>query len=269
MLRAMSVARIIDARRSLAIQRLMSPKLLQGKNVVFTGKLTMTRAEAKAMAERSGANVVSTVTKSCNVIVTGSRTGTKLNKALAKGIEIWDEAEFIRRMTVEEHQGRLSSNKGRIIKKTGKTQFQFSLAWDAYVDLDLHCHTPSGEVYFVNRKLAGVELDVDRMPGDARANDRQKGWRVEPVENIVCNRAKPGSYKVTVVLWNNFGVRGAVPFTVHYRLGDHEDVYRGKLSRRGSSTTICSFKVAANGTFSIAQQKKAPKKAKKKLAAAA
>lgn len=243
----------------------MSPKLLQGKNVVFTGKLTMTRAEAKAMAERSGATVVSTVTKSCNVIVTGSRTGTKLNKALAKGIEIWDEAEFIRRMTVEEHHERLSSNKGRIIKKTGRTQFQFSLAWDALVDLDLHCHTPQGEVYFGNRKLAGVTLDVDRMPGDAQANIRNKSWIVKPVENIVCNRAKPGSYKIAVVLYNNFGVRGAVPFTVHYRLGDHEDVFRGKLSRSGSATTISEFRVATNGTFSIGRQKSA-KKAKKKSA---
>jgi len=235
----------------------MAPKLLQGKNVVFTGKLTMTRAEAKAMAERSGATVVSTVTKSCNVIVTGSRTGTKLDKALAKGIEIWDEAEFIRRMTVEEHQGRLSSNKGRIIKKTGKTQFQFSLAWDAHVDLDLHCHTPKGEVYFGNRKLAGVTLDVDRMPGGDRWNHRKKTWIVDPVENIVCNRAKPGSYKVTVVLYSNhYHGRGAVPFTVHYRLGDHEDVFRGKLTRRGSDTTISEFRVAANGTFSIKKKKK-------------
>ena len=235
----------------------MAPKLLQGKTVVFTGKLTMTRAEAKAMAERSGATVVSTVTKSCNVIVTGSRTGTKLAKALAKGIDIWDEADFIRRMTVEEHQGRLSSNKGRIIKKTGKTQFQFSLAWDAHVDLDLHCHTPKGEVYFANRKLAGVTLDVDRRPGDDRWNDRRKTWKVDPVENIVCNRAKPGSYKVKVVLYSNhYGGRGAVPFTVHYRLGDHEDVFRGKLTRRGSDTTISEFRVAANGTFSIKKKKK-------------
>ena len=236
----------------------MPPKLLQGKTVVFTGKLTMTRAEAKAMAERSGATVVSTVTSSCNVIVTGSRTGTKLDKALAKGIEIWDEAEFIRAMTVEEHQGRLTVNKGRIIKKTGKTQFQFSLAWDAHVDLDLHCHTPNKrEVYFGNKKESGVVLDVDRMPGDDRWNYKKKAWKVDPVENIVCNRAKPGSYKVTVVLYSNaYHGRKAAPFTVHCRLGDHEEVFRGKLTRRGSDTTICEFRVAANGTFSIKKKKK-------------
>ena len=233
----------------------MAQKLLQGKIVVFTGKLSMTRAEAKAMAERSGATVVSTVTNACNVIVTGSKTGSKLQKALAKGIAIWDEAEFIRRMTVEEHHERLSSNKGRIIKKTGKTQFQFSLAWDAYVDLDLHCHTPSGEVYFGNRKLSGVELDVDRMAGDSGANDRKKTWIVAPVENIVCNRAKPGSYKVTVVFFNNYGKRGKVPFTVHYRLGGHEDVFRGSMGRVDAKTTICEFTVAANGTFTISKKK--------------
>ncbi|HUS27024.1 MAG TPA: BRCT domain-containing protein [Kofleriaceae bacterium] len=235
----------------------MPPKLLHGKTVVFTGKLTMTRAEAKAMAERSGASVVSTVTNACNVIVTGSRTGSKLDKALAKGIEIWDEADFIRRMTVEEHQGRLSVNKGRIIKKTGKTQFQFSLAWDAHVDLDLHCHTPKGDVYFGNKKEAGVTLDVDRMPGVDRWNHRKKTWDVDPVENIVCNRAKPGNYKVTVVLYSNhYHGRGAAPFTVHYRLGDYEDVFRGKLTRRGSEAKICEFRVAPNGTFKIRHTKK-------------
>lgn len=238
----------------------MAPKLLQGKTVVFTGALTMTRKEAKAMAERSGAIVVSTVTKACNVIVTGSRTGSKLDKALAKGIEIWDETDFIRRMTVEEHQGRLSVNKGRIIKKTGKTQFQFSLAWDAHADLDLHCKTPKGEVYFGNRKLSGVTLDVDRMPGDDRWDYKKKKWKVDPVENIVCNRANPGSYKVTVVLYSNhYMKKKAVPFTVHYRLGDHEDVVRGQLKRSGSDTTISEFRVASNGTFKI-KQKKAKKK---------
>lgn len=240
----------------------MATKLLQGKIVVFTGKLTMTRAEAKAMAERSGATVVSTVTNACNVIVTGDRTGSKLTKALAKGIAIWDEAEFIRRMTVEEHQERLSSNKGRIIKKTGKTQFQFSLAWDAHVDLDLHCHTPQGEVYFGNRKRAGVTLDVDRMPHDDRWNHRAKTWSVSPVENIVCNRAKPGSYKITVVLFYKSETRGAVPFTVHYRLGDHEDVFRGKIARNGEVQTISEFRVAANGTFRIGKHKQKKKSSK-------
>lgn len=235
----------------------MPPKLLQGKTVVFTGALTMTRAEAKAMAERSGAIVVSTVTAACNVIVTGERTGSKLDKARAKGIEIWDEAEFIRRMTVEEHQGRLTVNKGRIIKKTGKTQFQFSLAWDAHVDLDLHCHTPKGEVYFGNRKEDGVTLDVDRMPGGDRWDHKKKRWEVDPVENIVCNRAKPGNYKVTVVLYSNhYWKRKVAPFTVHYRLGNVEDVFLGKAKRPGSETTICEFRVAANGTFTIKPKKK-------------
>ncbi|HEY4222678.1 MAG TPA: hypothetical protein VGO62_15085, partial [Myxococcota bacterium] len=158
------------------------------------------------------------------------------------------------------------SNKGRIIKKTGKTQFQFSLAWDAHVDLDLHCYTPQGEVYFANRKRAGVTLDVDRMPNDDRWDAKKKTWSVNPVENIVCNRAKPGAYKVTVVFFSkSHGVRGAVPFTVHYRLGAHEDVFRGSLPREDANKTIVEFQVAANGTFSIGPQtKKASKKAAKK-----
>lgn len=216
----------------------MPPKarLLTGKIVVFTGALSMPRATAKAMAERSGGTVVSTVTAACNVIVAGPGAGSKLAKAQGKGVEVWDEAEFLRRMTVEEHAERLGENKGRVIEETGKEKFQFSLAWDALVDLDLHLKTPQGEVSYMRREVAGATLDVDRMP--QMEDSQQKQWRVMPVENIVCDRAHPGQYECTVELFGR-GAMGfappgtkvpAVPYTVHCRVASSRG--RSPRSRR-------------------------------------
>ena len=113
-------------------------------------------------------------------------------------------------------------------------------------------------------KANGYEMAVD---GDDDAGEGHNSKHFDPngpelsdfLELVAeeCNRAKPGTYKVTVVLYSNhYHGRRAVPFTVHCRLGDHEEVFRGKLTRRGSDTTICEFRVAANGTFSIKKKKK-------------
>ena len=153
-------------------------KLLTGKTLAFTGALSMTRKEAIAMAERSGATVVDakgSVTKAVTHIVIGGnvskhpKSSNKMKKAQADGIEAWTEEEFIRKMTVEDTNERLGENKGRRIEQTAKTGYQFSLAWYALVDLDLKIETPKGLVYYGERKVAGAELDVDRIPGMGRS----------------------------------------------------------------------------------------------------
>jgi hypothetical protein len=231
------------------------PKLLTGKVVVFTGKLTMPRAEATAMAERSGATVTSTVTKATNVVVVGADTGSKLDKALAKGIEVWTEDEFIRRMTVEDHQERLGENKGRVIAQTGEAGYQFSLAWDAFVDLDIHLATPKGELFYANKTLAGAELDVDRIPNRPEEEKVKGVWNVRPVENIVCDRAIPGEYHCWVIYFSNsrdwdtgkLMHKGPVPYTVHCRVGKEEHLHRASFSREDEEQTICRFTVGAGG----------------------
>ena len=68
---------------------------LAGKNVVFTGTLeTLTRPEAKAMAEKLGARVTDSVSKKTDLVVVGADAGSKARKAAELGVRILTEAEW-------------------------------------------------------------------------------------------------------------------------------------------------------------------------------
>lgn len=78
-----------------------SPSPLSGKIIVFTGTLpTLSRAEAKARAERSGAKVTSSVTSRTDYVVVGEDAGSKAKAAQKLGIQTLNEAEFLK--TLEE-----------------------------------------------------------------------------------------------------------------------------------------------------------------------
>jgi DNA ligase (NAD+) len=72
---------------------------LLGKTIVLTGGMeTLSREEAMELAQAAGARVASSVSKKTDFIVAGENAGTKLEKAVALGVEVIDEVEFRRRL---------------------------------------------------------------------------------------------------------------------------------------------------------------------------
>jgi DNA ligase (NAD+) len=69
---------------------------ISGKTVVFTGTLeTMTRSEAKAHAERLGANVTNSISQRTDYVVEGPGAGSKAKKARELGLRILTEQEWV------------------------------------------------------------------------------------------------------------------------------------------------------------------------------
>jgi len=69
---------------------------LTNKTIVFTGALSsLSRAEAKAQAERMGAKVTGSVTHKTDYIVVGEDPGSKAKTAKELGIKILGEEEFL------------------------------------------------------------------------------------------------------------------------------------------------------------------------------
>lgn len=66
-----------------------------GKRFIFTGGLSgYTREEAQAAVEERGGIALKAFSVKTDVVVAGEKAGSKLDKARAMGVTIWDEAEF-------------------------------------------------------------------------------------------------------------------------------------------------------------------------------
>ena len=67
-----------------------------GKTFVLTGTLnSITRDNASIEIENRGGKVTSSVTKKTNVVIVGDNPGSKYDKAITLGIEIWNEEKFL------------------------------------------------------------------------------------------------------------------------------------------------------------------------------
>lgn len=67
-----------------------------GKTFVLTGTLNqITRDEASTIIEDKGGKTTKSVTKKTSVVIVGDNPGSKYDKAVALGIEIWNEAQFM------------------------------------------------------------------------------------------------------------------------------------------------------------------------------
>lgn len=69
----------------------------EGKTFVLTGTLpTLKRSEAKAIIEKFGGKASGSVSKNTDYVLAGEEAGSKLTKAQSLGIQIIDEAEFLK-----------------------------------------------------------------------------------------------------------------------------------------------------------------------------
>lgn len=92
-----TLARVLDIQSY--VQEEIGNSPLQGKTVVFTGTLTrMTRAEAKATAERMGAKVAGSVSAKTTFLVAGADAGSKKKNAEALGVTILTEDEWLAKL---------------------------------------------------------------------------------------------------------------------------------------------------------------------------
>jgi DNA ligase (NAD+) len=67
-----------------------------GKTVVLTGTLeSIGRKELAAQLESLGATITGSVSKNTDLVIAGEKAGSKLAKAEALGIEVWDEATLL------------------------------------------------------------------------------------------------------------------------------------------------------------------------------
>ena len=75
----------------------VDPELLTGLSIVVTGTLErFTRTEAQAALEARGAKVAGSVSGRTSLVVAGASPGSKVAKAESLGVEVLDEAGFLR-----------------------------------------------------------------------------------------------------------------------------------------------------------------------------
>lgn len=77
------------------------PPVFAGKTVVLTGALERySRAEAGEIIQTAGGKVTGSVSRKTDIVIAGTDAGSKLDKARDFGVEVWDEARFLREIGV-------------------------------------------------------------------------------------------------------------------------------------------------------------------------
>ena len=71
---------------------------LAGKSIVVTGTLpTLSRKQIEDLIRELGGQPTSSVSRKTSFVVAGEEAGSKLDKARSLGVEVIDEAEFLKR----------------------------------------------------------------------------------------------------------------------------------------------------------------------------
>jgi len=123
-----------------------------------------------------------------------------------------------------------------------------SLSWYNYDDLDIHCKTPSGEIYFGTRgrTVGGGRLDVDMNAGGRNTRS--------PVENIIWkdrSDVKPGKYKIWV---NNYSKRETIDtgFEVQFEFNGSVTTFSSQKSPdNGKNIDVIVFEITKTGELKV------------------
>ena len=93
---------LLTVKKLQKILKLSNPKeniinnFFTNKNLVFTGNLnTLSRDEAKYLAKKNGAKILSSVSKNTDYLIMGNKAGSKAKKAKDLGINIINEDDFL------------------------------------------------------------------------------------------------------------------------------------------------------------------------------
>jgi len=117
---------------------------------------------------------------------------------------------------------------------------QFSLSWNNFNDLDLHCVDPRGvEIWYENTSSIATGGQLDH---DANANQ----YTDSPVENIFwpAGGAPPGIYDIFVVHFANHGGQDPTRFTVRVLVKGQTNYFTHFISYTGrqEKNWICTIK---------------------------
>ena len=85
-------------RKKAAKKKVANP--MKGMKFAITGKLSsIGRAEAKGIIEDNGGKVVASISKNIDYLLSGEKTGTKLDKARALGVKVISEQKLLKMLT--------------------------------------------------------------------------------------------------------------------------------------------------------------------------
>ena len=84
-----------DTIHSTLSSKALNDDLFTGKTVVITGTFeAYDRNELKDRLTKLGAKVTGSVSKNTDLLLAGEKAGSKLDKAMELGVEVWDEANL-------------------------------------------------------------------------------------------------------------------------------------------------------------------------------
>jgi DNA ligase (NAD+) len=63
--------------------------------ICFTGKSLYTRINMQQLAKKAGADITHNITNKTTLLVVGQRSGSKLDRAFEKGVQIVADEEFL------------------------------------------------------------------------------------------------------------------------------------------------------------------------------